>query len=92
MCQVRGGVWFLRAICMCGVCEGWVLRSKLEVDIDCSSVGVHVGCRCVEEFWCMGVFWCLGVCVFAMWSGCSVVLCLVLLLRCVMVVEYVVDC
>ena len=60
--------------CVC-VCEGWGLRIELEVEIGCSAAGTLVGCRCEGELGCV------GVCVFAVGSGCSVVLCLVLVLR-----------
>ena len=65
-----------------------VVRVKVElgVEIGCSVAGALVGGWCVREFGCVRVY------VFAEWSGCSVVLCLVLVLRCARVVVYVMGC
>ena len=80
-----GGVWFLRigsvsgaggfphSNCVCGVCARVVW-------VGCSVVGALVGGRCVGELGCVRVY------VFAEWSGCSMVLCLVLVFRCVNVI------
>ena len=62
-------------VTMCGVCEGCGLRIELEVEIGCSTVGALVGCRCVGQLGCVGVY------MFAVRSGFSIVLCLVLVLR-----------
>ena len=45
-----------------------------------------MGDRCVGELGCVMVY------VFAEWSECSVVLCLVFVLRCARVVVYVMGC
>ena len=81
------GVWLevefgfpIVTTCVVCVCEWYGLRIELGVEIDCSVAGALVGGRCVGELVCV------RVCLFAEWSGCSVVLCLVLVLRCVRVV------
>ena len=56
------------------------------MEIGCSVAGALVGVRCVGELVCVRVY------VFAEWSGCSVVLCLVLVLRCARGVVYVMGC
>ena len=47
---------------------------------------MEIGCSTVCALWGVGLsvcreLGCMGVCVFAVWSGCSMVLCLVLVLR-----------
>ena len=84
--RVVGGVWFPCDICMRGVCVCEKLRIELEVEIGGSAVGAIVEC------WCVGKLECVLMYVFVVRPGCSVVLCLVLVLRCVRVVEYVMGC
>ena len=58
-------------------------------------MGVEIGCFVAGALvggWCVGELVCMRVCVFAEWSGCSVVLCLVLVLRCARVVVYLMGC
>ena len=66
--------------CVVCVCEWCGLRIELGVEIGCSIADTLVGGQCV------------GVYMFAEWSGCSMVLCLVLVLRCARVVVYVIGC
>ena len=72
--------------CVVCVCEGCMLRIELEVEIGCIALGELVGCLCVWELGCMRVY------VFAVWSGCPVVLCLVSVLTWVRVFAYVMGC
>ena len=89
---VGSGVWFNHGNCVCGVCvhsthSTWCgLRIQLEVEIGCCVVGALVAARCVREYGCVRVY------VFAEWYGCSVVLRLVLVVRCVRVIVYVMGC
>ena len=83
--EVEFGFTMVTACVVC-VCEWCGLRIELGVEIGCSVAGALVGGWCVRELGCVRVY------VFAEWSGCSVVLCLVLVLRCVRVVVYVMGC
>ena len=62
------------------VWQGVESGRELGMENGCSVAGAIEGGRCVRGL----------VCVFAEWSGCSVVLCLVL--RCARVVVYVMGC
>ena len=73
--EVEFGFPMVTACVVC-VCEWCRLRIELGVEIGCSIAGALMGGRCVGELWCVRVY------VFAEWSGCSVVLCLVLVFRC----------
>ena len=56
---------------------------------------MEIGCSVADALvggWCVGELGCVRVYVFAEWSGCSVVLCLVLVLRCAGVVVYAMGC
>ena len=68
------------------VWQGVESGRELGMENGCSVAGAIEGGRCVRGLVCV------RVCVFAEWSGCSVVLCLVLVLRCARVVVYVMGC
>ena len=87
------GVWLevefgfpMVTACVVFVCEWCGLRIELGVEIGCSIARALVGSRCVGKLGCVRVY------VLAEWSGCYVVLCIVLVLRCARVVVYVMGC
>ena len=83
--EVEFGFPMVTAFVVC-VCKWCGLRIELGVEIGCSVAGALVG------GWCVGELGYVRVYVFAEWSGCSVVLCLVLVLRCARMVVYVMGC
>ena len=83
--EVEFGFPIVTACVVC-TCEWYGLRIELGMEIVCSVAGALVGGRCVGELVCV------RVCVLAEWSGCSVVLCLVLVLRCARDVVYLMGC
>ena len=79
MGRVGSGVWFPHGNSMCGVCVREWCGLRIELEVEVAPQQVHLcGVQQVH--------------VFAEWSGCSVVLCLVLVLRCARVVVYVIGC
>ena len=83
-----GSGWRWRLVplgnCLCGVCvRGVWVKDRVGGGDWLLRSRALMRCRSVGEFGCVRVY------VFAEWSGCSVLLCLVLVLRCVRVVVYV---